>query len=439
MSPIRRRPPSTGAAARVERLAQAGVERVDPQRALVDRARTPGCRRPGRRRSGAGSRSVTSETTSSSAAAGLSRSIRNRSRVSSSAAANDGGSPWRTACAPRTIMLPAAWRKMCVSSATGTGRASTSSANGLPAPTGASWSASPTSTTCVRGPDRVEQRHQQLEVGHRGLVDDQQVRRSSSSTVGPEVGHPAERGVDGRGVAPGRLGHPPRGAAGRRDEQDRRVLRLGGGADQPDRRGLAGARAAGDDRHPRRERGSDRRRLLGRRHEVVAVRRSPAESTGSAPPARARARRAPPRARRSRAGRPRPRRRRRPPPRRRPPSRRTARRSAAAPRAARRARVASTATGRHVEPLRSASPSTCMTAARVRARGVGRDAGGARDRVGDLEADAEHAGQVVRAAADHLLRAVAVLLDQARHEPGEAVRRQQQVQRAGRAQRRART
>ena len=29
---------------------------------------------------------------------------------------------------------------------------STSSANGLPAPTGASWSASPTSTTCVSGP-----------------------------------------------------------------------------------------------------------------------------------------------------------------------------------------------------------------------------------------------------------------------------------------------
>ena len=49
-------------------------------------------------------------------------------------------------------MLPAAWRKMWVSSATGTAPAATSSANGLPAPTGASWSASPTSTTCVRGP-----------------------------------------------------------------------------------------------------------------------------------------------------------------------------------------------------------------------------------------------------------------------------------------------
>ena len=40
--------------------------------------------------------------------------------------------------APRTIIEPAAWRKMCVSSATGTARVATSSANGLPAPTGAS-------------------------------------------------------------------------------------------------------------------------------------------------------------------------------------------------------------------------------------------------------------------------------------------------------------
>ncbi len=49
-------------------------------------------------------------------------------------------------------MLPAAWRKMWVSSATGTAFIATSSANGLPAPTGASWSASPTRTTCIFGP-----------------------------------------------------------------------------------------------------------------------------------------------------------------------------------------------------------------------------------------------------------------------------------------------
>ena len=38
------------------------------------------------------------------------------------------------------------------------------------------------------------------------------------------VGHPAERGVDGRGVQAARLGHPPSGAAGRGDEQHRRLL-----------------------------------------------------------------------------------------------------------------------------------------------------------------------------------------------------------------------
>ena len=136
-----------------------------------------------------------------------------------SSAANDGAPPWRTACAPRTIMLPAAWRKMWVSSVTGTAPASTSSANGLPAPTGASWSASPTSTTCVPRPDGAQERHEQLEVGHRGLVDDQHVGRSARRRVGPWPGTQpsaawtveASRPVDSR--------HPPRGAARRRDEQ----------------------------------------------------------------------------------------------------------------------------------------------------------------------------------------------------------------------------
>ena len=90
------------------------------------------------------------------------------------------------------------------------------------------------------------------------------------------AGNPAERGVDRRRVHPGRLGHPAGGAAGRRDERDRRALRLRRGADQPDRRRLAGARAAGDDREPRAERRLDRRPLLGRGDEVVA----PASGSG---------------------------------------------------------------------------------------------------------------------------------------------------------------
>src|SRR5437763_835653 len=68
------------------------------------------------------------------------------------AAAKLGRAPRRMACAPCTIMLPAAWRKMCVSLTVGTSLEATSSANGLPAPTGASWSASPTRTMLVLGP-----------------------------------------------------------------------------------------------------------------------------------------------------------------------------------------------------------------------------------------------------------------------------------------------
>ena len=134
-----------------------------------------------------GRRSVTSVTTSSRAARGSVRSIMNRSRVISSDGAKDGGLPVRTAWAPRTIMLPAAWRKMWVSSAIGTGRASTSSANGLPAPTGASWSASPTSTTWVCGPTA---RRRVTSSSRLAIEVSSTMSRSvsSSSTVGPWPG-----------------------------------------------------------------------------------------------------------------------------------------------------------------------------------------------------------------------------------------------------------
>src|SRR4051794_4265600 len=76
---------------------------------------------------------------------------------------------------------------MCVSSATGTGRAATSSANGLPAPTGASWSASPTSTTCMRGPTASSS----VTRSSRFAIDvSSTISRSSRSrsTVGPRAG-----------------------------------------------------------------------------------------------------------------------------------------------------------------------------------------------------------------------------------------------------------
>ena len=79
----------------------------------------------------------------------------------------------------------------------GTSPEAISSANGLPAPTGASWSASPTSTTCVRCADRSQQRHQQLEVGHRALVHDQQIAAQRVVLVVGRAlaGDPAERRV----------------------------------------------------------------------------------------------------------------------------------------------------------------------------------------------------------------------------------------------------
>ena len=84
-------------------------------------------------------------------------------------------------------MLPAAWRKTWVSRATGTGPASISSANGLPAPTGASWSASPTSTTCIRLPTA---RSRVTSSSRFAIEVSSTISRSppSSSTVGPSPG-----------------------------------------------------------------------------------------------------------------------------------------------------------------------------------------------------------------------------------------------------------
>ena len=138
LSPSRSRPPRTGAAVGVERLAQRLVERVDPELAAVhgredldvaDRIEVVVGRQAladqrddlvQRRRGPTGARSGTGR--------GACRSP----------AANSGVSPRRIACAPWTIMLPAAWRKMWVSRVVGTSSEATSSANGLPAPTGAS-------------------------------------------------------------------------------------------------------------------------------------------------------------------------------------------------------------------------------------------------------------------------------------------------------------
>ena len=242
--------------------------------------------------------------------------------------------------------------------------------------------------------------------------------------------------MDGRGLQARRLGHPPRGAAGRRDEQHRRVLRGRRGADHPDRRRLAGARAARDDRQPRGHRRPHGVGLRGRRDDVAR------------PSPRGRCRRARPRGQlahplgelRLELGGLRPvgpeRSRRRPARARAAPCSAmpaSSCASGAAPSSS-PAAAASSPTGRHVEPLRSASASTCTTPARARAGESARHALRAGDRVGDLEADAEHRGQVVRPLAHHAVPAAGVVLLDPRHQPGEPVRRQQQVQRARGAQ-----
>ena len=124
-------------------------------------------------------------------------------------------------------MLPAAWRKMCVKRVVGTSSEATSSANGLPAPTGASWSASPTSTTWVCAPDRAQQRHQQLQVGHRGLVDDQQIAAQRILlVVGRSLaGNPAQGRVHGSRPHPAGLAHSHGGAPRGGDQEDAGAVR----------------------------------------------------------------------------------------------------------------------------------------------------------------------------------------------------------------------
>ena len=78
--------------------------------------------------------------------------MKKKSRMSSSPATVGGGSPALIACAARTISDRAAWRKISVRRTVGTASDSMRSSSTRPGPTGASWSTSPTSSTCVRGP-----------------------------------------------------------------------------------------------------------------------------------------------------------------------------------------------------------------------------------------------------------------------------------------------
>ncbi len=90
--------------------------------------------------------------------------------------------------------------------------------------------------------------------------------------------------------------------------------------------------------------------------------------------------------------------------------------------------------GRQVEPSRSASARTCRRAASARAGSSAGTPAARAMRVRRREADAEDGRQLVGLLAHDAVRGRAVVLGDPRDEPREAVGRQQQVQRAGRAQ-----
>ena len=292
----------------------------------------------------------------------------------------------------------------------------------------------------------------------------------------PLAGDPAQRGVDRRGRLRGRLGDAPRGPAGRRDEQHVELLRLRRRADHPDRRRLARAGAAGDDREPVRERRPDRGRLLGSRDH-------PPDRDRSGRPRSGPFRRGPFRRGRFRRG-----------PFRRGPFRRglfrplplghpqglrrrclEQRGDAARQLGLQRPRGAAVAPDRalavdlddevavvgHVAEQagrrRLAVQEARHGAGELRRGQAGRavalrlaervqhgrpralrvlsaDARGAGDPVGRVEADAEQARQLVRALAHDAVRRVAVVLVHAPDEPRQPVRREQQVQLARRPQ-----
>ena len=129
------------------------------------------------------------------------------------------------------------------------------------------------------GADRAQQRDEQLEVGHRALVDDQQIARQRILLVvrGPLAGDPAQRGVDRLGAHPARLAHPDRRPPGRSDEHHPHAATGGQPGDRTQRGGLAGARTAGDQRQPMRSRVRDAGELLGGQRNPAVGRRGLSE------------------------------------------------------------------------------------------------------------------------------------------------------------------
>ncbi len=246
------------------------------------------------------------------------------------------------------------------------------------------------------------------------------------------AGDPAERRVDrlARGPRWPRSSGSPRGRSGA-TSSTRAPLAGGERRDRPDRRGLAGARAAGDQRQAVREGVADARRAA-RRSAAGRRRRRPrsggSPSARSAPPDELdrRARRARPRARRSRCGRSTAR---RGPGRRPRRARRSATRGAGVSPSSSASAARSASSGMQVLPPRSASASRCRTPARARSgssrrarRGRARSGPAIRNPTPNTLVSSYGRSLTTRCAR------VAVGLVDPRHQVGEPVRREQQVQ-----------
>ena len=337
-------------------------------------------------------------------------------------------------------MLPAAWRKMCVElgdrDRRARPRARRTACRRRP---GASWSASPTSTTCVRGPTA----RSSVTSSSRLAIDVSSTIEQVASAASLVASAP-RRGSSRARRGPSRpRARWTRPSAARRGRSARRAATdacCASAAAQISRivAVLPVPGPAGDDREPRANAARTPAHCSGAGTRSPSGGRSGRASGAGSPRRAARATRAASSASSAAGRRPVGPDRRRPRPRARARRRRhlveQRRRSGGAPSSA-PAPAASSATGRQVEPSRSASASTWSTPARARAGSSARPRPRARSRSAIAKPTPKTLVSVVRALAHDAVRAVAVLLVDARHEPGEPVRREQQVQRARRAQR----
>ncbi len=129
--------------------------------------------------------------------------------------------------------------------------------------------------------DRAQENDEQLQVGHRGLVDDQQLAAQRIGLVarGALTGDPPQRRMHGARLQPAGLAHPHRRPARRGHEHDPGTAPRRAGGDRLDAGGLAGSRTAGDHRHAVGE-GTVQRRSLFLGQAVVRIVGRVAESLG---------------------------------------------------------------------------------------------------------------------------------------------------------------